>query len=169
MAGVSTSTSTWTAAQYALSSSRLQYFVKQVQVAVTATGTARLPPSNPPGISHLGSLKPLELPCSLASHACRQAGKAVNGLHALHQFLDCSCSPVLPALHCCYAYLPLSPKLPRMGLAAATEWPTKSAFHMGPLHNQCPETCLGGGRQLVSLADSYFLRGAVIGHALCSA
>ena len=56
----------------------MRYFVKRVQVAVAAIGTARVAQSNPPGISHLGSLKPLELPCSLASHACRQAGKAVN-------------------------------------------------------------------------------------------
>ena len=96
----------------------VQYFVKRVQVAGTATGTARMAPSNPPGISHLGSLKPLELPCSLASHACRQAGEAVSWLHALHQLLDCCRSPALPALHCYYACLPLSPKLPRMGLAA---------------------------------------------------
>ena len=64
----------------------VQYCVRRMQVAVTATGTARVAPSNPPGISHLGSLKPLELPCSLASHACRQAGKAVNWLHALHSY-----------------------------------------------------------------------------------
>ena len=147
----------------------VQYFVKRLQVAVTAKGTARVAPSNPPGISHLGSLKPLELPCSLASHACRQAGKAVNWLDALHQFLDCCRSPALPVLHCCCACLPLSPKLPRRGLAAAREGPTKSALAGWPLHNQFPETCLGRGRQLISLTDGYFLRGAVIGHALSSA